>query len=297
VTHLRKLMLEELQRRNYSKATARIYIRSVKDFAEFFGRSPAQLGPEHVRRYQVHLLKDRKLSPKTLKQRAAALRFLYVKTLRRRYLPEHIPYPKLPRELPTVLSQDEVQRMLECSMNLMHRAMLLMLYSTGLRRAELTQLKVEDIDSKRMMIRVRQGKGRHDRDVPLSDKLLAVLREYWRWKKPKTYLFPSDYEKRLGQPVSDKVIWWLCKKAAREAGIKKRVSLHTLRHSYATHMLEAGADLRTIQVLLGHKKLEDTAIYLHLSKRHLTTVANPLDRMEVDAMADVFRARRQLKKG
>ena len=186
--------------------------------------------------------------------------------------------------------------MLECTMNLMHRAMLLTLYSTGLRRAELTQLKVEDIDSKRMMIRVRKGKGSHDRDVPLSSKLLEVLREYWRWKKPTTYLFPSDYQKRVGQPVSDKVIWWLCKKAAREAGIHKRVSPHTLRHSYATHMLEAGADLRTIQVLLGHKKLEDTAIYLHLSKRHLTAVANPLDRMEVDTLADVFRARRQLKK-
>ncbi len=295
MTHLRKQMLEELQRRNYSESTARIYVRAVKELAEYFGRSPEKLGREQIREYQVHLAK-RKLAPETVAQRAAALRFFFVKTLRRPYLPEHIPFPKIPRRLPTVLSQEEVQRMLECSMNLMHRAMLLTLYSAGLRRAELTRLKVEDIDSKRMMIRVRQGKGSHDRDVPLSGKLLEVLREYWRWKKPKTYLFPSDYETRAGQPVSDKVIWWLCKKAARQAGIRKRVSPHTLRHSYATHMLEAGADLRTIQVLLGHKRLEDTAVYLHLSKRHLTAVANPLDRMEVDALADVFRARRQRKK-
>jgi integrase/recombinase XerD len=233
VTQLRQLMLEELQRRNYSKATARIYIRSVKDFAEFFGRSPAKLGPEHVRQYQVHLLKERKLSPKTVAQRAAALRFLYVKTLRRRYLPEHIPYPKIPYELPTVLSESEVQRMLECSMNLMHRAMLLTLYSAGLRRSELCRLKTEDIDSQRMMIRIRHGKGGRDREVPLSSKLLSVLREYWRWKKPQDYLLPSDYRRRAHQPVSDKVIWWLCKKIAREAGIKKRVSPHTLRHASA----------------------------------------------------------------
>jgi integrase/recombinase XerD len=296
VTRLRQLMLEELQRRNYSKATARIYVRSVKEFAEFFGRSPARLGPEHIRQYQVHLLKNRKLSPNTVAQRAAALRFLYVKTLRRRYLPEHIPYPKIPLKLPTVLSKEEVQRMIECTTNLMHRAMLLTLYSAGLRRSELCRLKVEDVDSQRMMIRIRNGKGGRDREVPLSGKLLEVLREYWRWKKPMEYLFPSDQQKRVGQPVTDKVIWWLCRKATREAGIKKRVSPHTLRHSYATHMLEAGADLRTIQVLLGHQDVQDTVVYLHLSNRHLTAVANPLDHMDVDALAHVSRSRRQLKK-
>lgn len=296
MTRLRQLMLEELQRRNYSKATARIYVRSVKEFAEFFGRSPARLGPEHIRQYQVHLLKNRKLSPNTVAQRAAALRFLYVKTLRRRYLPEHIPYPKIPLKLPTVLSKEEVQRMIECTTNLMHRAMLLTLYSAGLRRSELCRLKVEDVDSQRMMIRIRNGKGGRDREVPLSGKLLEVLREYWRWKKPMEYLFPSDQQKRVGQPVTDKVIWWLCRKATREAGIKKRVSPHTLRHSYATHMLEAGADLRTIQVLLGHQDVQDTVVYLHLSNRHLTAVANPLDHMDVDALAHVSRSRRQLKK-
>ena len=197
MTNLRKMMLEELQRRNYSERTARIYVRTVKELAEYFGCSPAKLGPEQIRQYQVHLAK-KKLAAKTIQQRAAALRFFFVKTLRRPYLPEHIPFPKIPRRLPPVLSQEEVQRMLECSMNLMHRAMLLTLYSTGLRRTELTQLKVEDIDSKCMMIHVRQGKGGHDRDVPLSGKLLEVLREYWRWKKPRTYLFPSDYEKRAG---------------------------------------------------------------------------------------------------
>lgn len=296
MTQLRQLMLEELQRRNYSKATVRIYVRSVKEFAEFFGRSPARLGPEHIRQYQVHLLKNRKLSPNTVAQRAAALRFLYVKTLRRRYLPEHIPYPKIPQKLPTVLSEEEVQRMIECTTNLMHRAMLLTLYSAGLRRSELCRLKVEDVDSQRMMIHIRNGKGGRDREVPLSGKLLEVLREYWRWKKPMEYLFPSDQRKRVGQPVTEKVIWWLCRKATREAGIKKRVSPHTLRHSYATHMLEAGADLRTIQVLLGHQDVQDTVVYLHLSNRHLTAVPNPLDRMDVDALAHVSHSRRQLKK-
>ena len=144
-----------------------------------------------------------------------------------------------------------------------------------------------------MMIRINHGKGGRDREVPLSGKLLEVLREYWRWKKPKTYLFPSDHRKRADQPVTDKVIWWICKRAATTAGIKKRVSPHTLRHSYATHMLEGGADLRTIQVLLGHQDIKDTVIYLHLSNRHLTAVANPLDRMPLDALSKVSRDRKK----
>jgi integrase/recombinase XerD len=192
VTRLRQMMLDELQRRNYSPSTVRSYISAVEDFARYFGRSPYRLGPDHIRQYQAHLFRDRKLLAGTITIRTCALRFLYVKTLKRPYLHEHIPFPKRPRSLPTVLSPEEVERLIASAKNLMHRAMLMTLYATGLRRSELCQLKVTDIDSQRMVIRVRQGKGARDRDVLLSSKLLETLREYWRWMKPKTYLFPGQ---------------------------------------------------------------------------------------------------------
>ena len=177
-------MLDELQRRNYAQNAVRAYIHAIEDFAKYFHRSPDHLGPEQIREYQVHLFCDCKLSPGTIEGRTAALRFLFVKTLRRPYLPDHIPFPN------TVLSQEEVARLIASAQNLMHRTMLRMLYATGLRRAELCHLKVCDIDSQRMVIHVRQGKGGRDRDVLLPPKLLETLREYWRWMKPKTYLFP-----------------------------------------------------------------------------------------------------------
>jgi site-specific recombinase XerD len=190
-----------------------------------------------------------------------------------------------------------VQRLLDCASNLYHRAMLMTLYSTGMRRAEMCRLKVSDIDSERMVIHIRHGKGGRDRDVPLSDKLRETLREYWRWMKPKTWLFPGTINgSRADVPISEKMSWAACQQAAQRAGLKKRVSAHILRHSYATHMLEAGADLRTIQVLLGHAKLEHTIVYLHLSHRHLTAVANPLDAMPVCAPDEVKRSRRLVKK-
>jgi len=168
VTHLRQQMLEELQRRNYSQSTVRSYIHAVEDFARYFHRSPERLGAEHIRQYQAYLFRERKLSPGTIEGRTAALRFLFVKTLRRPYLPDHIPFPKRQRRLPTILDQQEVARLIDAASNLMHRTMLMMLYATGLRRAELSHLKVSDIDSERMVIHVRQGKGGRDRDVLLS---------------------------------------------------------------------------------------------------------------------------------
>jgi site-specific recombinase XerD len=171
------------------------------------------------------------------------------------------------------------------------------LYGTGVRRAELCQLRVDDIDSKRMVIRVRHGKGGRDRDVLLSDKLLETLREYWRWMKPKTYLFPGTVNGwRAEKPITDKVLWKAVDEARRRAGIQKRVSPHTLRHSFATHMLEAGADLRTIQVLLGHAKLEDTAVYLHLSRRHLQAVASPIEAIAVSSPDTVKRSRKKIRR-
>lgn len=297
MTQLRQLMLDELQRRNYSPNTIRTYVHAIEDFARYFGRSPYRLGPEHIRQYQVHLFRDRKLSAGTVEGRTAALRFLFVKTLKRPYLHDQIPFPKRQRPLPTVLSQEEVARLIGSAQSLMHRAMLMTLYGTGVRRAELCQLKVADVDSKRMVIRVRNGKGGRDRDVLLSDKLLETLREYWRWMKPKAYLFPGTVKNwRADVPITTKVVWTAVNEARKRAGIEKRISPHTLRHSFATHMLEAGADLRTIQVLLGHAELADTAVYLHLSRRHLQAVASPIESITVSSPDEVKRSRKLIKR-
>ena len=297
MTRLRKSMLDELQRRNYAQNTVKSYIKAVEDFARYFGKPPERLGPEHIREYQVHLFRDRKLAASTVEGRAAALRFLFVKTLRRPYLPDQIPFPKRARRLPTVLSPDEVALLIDSARNLMHRAILMTLYATGVRRAELCRLKVADIDSSRMMIHVREGKGGRDRDVLLSPKLLETLREYWRWMKPKTFLFPGMIDNwRADVPIDTKVVWEAVRQARTRAGIQKRVTPHTLRHSFATHMLEAGADLRTIQVLLGHAKLADTTVYLHLSRRHLQAVASPLESLAVSKPDEAKRSRKRQKR-
>ena len=293
MTHLRQAMLEELHRRNYAATTVKAYVRIIEEFTRYFHRSPDQLGPPHLRQYQAHLFTDRKLAPGTVQQHVAALRFFYVKTLKRRYLLEEIPQPKRPRKLPVILSPEEVAQLIEAARNLFHRTMLMTLYSTGVRRAELCRLHVTDIDSPRMIVHIRNGKGGHDRDVPLSATLLETLRVYWRWMKPKTYLFPGTVKNwRADVPVTTKVPWEACREAATRAGLTKRLSPHTLRHCFATHLLEAGADLRTIQLLLGHRKLEHTLIYLHLSRRHLAAVPNPLDTLRVSSPDTVTRSRR-----
>ena len=290
MTHLRKMMLEELQRRNYSQITTRNYLRFVTDFAKYFGKSPDKLGPNELRTYQAYLLRDRKLTPGTAVNCVAALRFFFVKTLKRHQYREFLPYPKDRRRLPAVLSREEVARLINAAGNLFRRTLLMTLYGTGMRRSELAHLKVSDIDSQRMIIRVVAGKGGKDRDLPLSPALLEVLREYWRWRKPRLYLFPTrTCGGKLDQPISDKTVWIACSEAARRAGISKRVTPHTLRHSWATHLLEAGTDLRTIQVLLGHGDLETTAQYLHLSQRHLQAVTNPLDSLPLSSTQNVTR--------
>src|SRR5215469_2974634 len=278
MTRLRRMMLEELQRRNYSDTTIRYYLQAVALFAKHFGKRPAQLGPDELRTYQAYLLRERKLAVGSVVARVAALRFFYVRTLKRHEFREDLPYPKNHRRLPTILSLEEVTRLINAAGNLQQRALLMTLYGTGMRRTEVSLLRVKDVDSQRMMIRVERGKGGDGRDIPLSPALLETLREYWRWKKPRTYLFPSGTHKRgPDRPISDKTVWYACTEAARYARIKKHVTPHTLRHSWATHLLEAGTDLRTIQVLLGHVDLETTARYLHLSQRHLQAVSNPPD--------------------
>jgi len=298
VTRLRKMMLEELQRRNYSDSTTRYYLQAVTAFAEHFGKPPDKLGPDELRSYQAYLLKERKLAVGTVIARVAALRFFFVRTLKRHEFKEDLPYPKKQRRLPTVLSLDEVVRLINAAGNLMQRALLMILYGTGMRRLEVSLLKVSDIDSQRMMIRVQRGKGGNSRDIPLSPALLETLQEYWRWKKPRIYLFPSaDGHRGQDKPISDKTVWYACTEAARHAGLTKRVTPHTLRHSWATHLLEAGTDLRTIQILLGHGDLETTAKYLHLSQRHLQAVANPLDHLEISSVQETSRKYHRRKKG
>ena len=281
MTRLRQRMLDDLRRRNYSPDTIRGYIRAVQQFAEYFGRSPEQMGAEELRRYQIHLLHERKLALGTVENCISALRFLYRKTLKRRDLAfDDLPFSKQPRTLPTVLSQDEVTRLIEAAPNRMHRMLLMLLYATGMRRTEASLLKVSDIDSQRMVIHIQRGKGLRDRDVPLTPRLLEALREYWRWKKPRVYLFPSRVgDRNVERPISGKTVWSACRAAALRADIPKKLHPHTLRHCFATHLLEGGADLRTIQLLMGHERLEDTTIYLHLSQRHLHAAINPLDQL------------------
>jgi site-specific recombinase XerD len=277
------MMLEDLQRRNYAETTINSYLRTVEEFSRRFNCSPDRLGPRHNREYQAELFQKRKLSPNTVAQRLAALRFFYTKTLKKAWSIEETPYPRKTLHLPTILSQEEVARLIDAARLPLHRILLMALYATGLRRAELTRLKVSDVDSKRMVIHVQGGKGRRDRDVLLSPKLLEALREHWRGlqRKPSAWLFPGNRWHTADAPIDTKVVWNACKEAAQRAGLQKDVHPHTLRHCFATHLLEAGADLRTIQILLGHRDLKETTIYLHLSQRHLHATASPLDSLQL----------------
>jgi site-specific recombinase XerD len=297
VTHLRELMLQELQRRNYSQTTVTSYSNIVADFAKYFQRPPDQLGPDDIRAYQLHLLHERKQGVRTVGTRTAALRFFFCKTLKRNYPVEEVPYPRAPRKLPIILTQEEAIRLIDSASNLFHRAMLMTLYSTGMRRAELCHLQVADIDSVRMLIHIRHGKRNRDRDVPLSPKLLETLREYWRWMHPKTYLFPGTKDGwRADKPITPKVLWEACREAAQAAGITKDVRPHLLRHSFATHLLENGADLPTVQLLLGHSDLKATSIYLHLSERHLKAAGTPIDKAEFSEPQQAKRSRKLHKR-
>jgi len=283
VTHLRKMMLEELERRNYTAGTIRHYLRFVEQFARHFGKSPEKLGLEHLRSYQAYLLQQRKLDPGSVENHISALRFFFVRTLNRHEFRQFLPFPKTRRKLPNILSQEEVARLIEASGGLFERTLLMVLYGTGMRRAEVARLKIADVDSQRMVLHVVNGKGGKDRDLPLSPTLLETLRAYWRWLRPRTYLFPSRMHRDREQPITDKIVWRVCAEARKRAGIQKKVSPHLIRHSWATHLLETGTDLRTIQLLLGHEDLEVTARYLHLSAHHLHQVINPLDDLKLSS--------------
>ena len=233
MTHLRKAMVEELQRRNMSEITTRIYLHAVEEFARYFKTPPDRLGLEHVRQYQAHLFTDRKLEAVSVAQQLSALRFFFLKTLKRSWMAQDMPAPKQPTKLPEILSPQEVERLIQYADSRLHRVCILTLYATGMRREELVRLKVEHIDTARMLIHIRQGKGKKDRDVMLSPRLLAELRDYWRSAnpKPKTYLFPGKGpHPNPDIPMESKSVWNAVHEAARRAGLPKRVHPHTLRH-------------------------------------------------------------------
>jgi len=278
MTELRQRMLEELQRRNYSPETIRPYLRHVAAFARHFHRSPDQLGAKHIRQYQLFLIEHNKVAWSTYNQIVAALRFFYTKILKRPFLLSELPFSRRPQQLPLILSQDEVERILEAPTHLKSRALLMTIYAAGLRRPEAARLRVSDIDSARMTITVRQGKGQRDRLLMLSPVLLETLRQYWRYHKPKYWLFPGA---TANQPITGGDIFMVFQNAAQRAGITKQISPHSLRHSFATHLLESGTDLRTIQVLLGHRSLRTTARYLHISQHQLRATVSPLDSLNL----------------
>jgi integrase/recombinase XerD len=281
MTPLRQRMLEDLQVRNYASRTQETYSDHVGRFARHFGRSPEQLGPEEIRGYQLHLIESG-TSRSQFKQAISALRFLYRITLQQEWAVEHIPYPEQEKRLPVVLSSEEVSALLEAVRNRKHRTVLMTLYATGLRVSEVTQLQVRDIDSARMLIHVRQGKGRKDRQVMLSPVLLEALRLYWRWYRPALWLFCGNDPTR---PLSISAVQKGCQRAARAAGIQKKVSPHTLRHSFATHLLENGTDLRLIQTLLGHGNVSTTQRYTHVAADRIGATASPLDRLHLGTLS------------
>jgi integrase/recombinase XerD len=277
---LRRRMIEDMTVRNLSPATQRSYLHAVSRFSRYFDRSPHRLGLENVREYQVHLVANGVSWP-ALNQTVCALRFFYGVTLGHNEIPERIPYARNPRTLPEVLGADEVVRFLEAVPSLRTRTALTTAYAAGLRASETVGLKIANIDSSRMVIRVEHGKGSKDRYVMLSTQLLKILRIYWRLIRPKDWLFPGREENR---PIDVQVLYSACRSAGKAAGLGKRVTVHTLRHSFATHLLENGTDIRIIQVLLGHNNLSTTARYTQVSRRIIEQTPSPLDRLRLEVV-------------
>jgi len=275
ISPLRRRMIEDMTIRKFAPKTQSSYIRAVRNFTVFLGRSPDQASAEDLRRYQLHLASSGVATP-SLNATVTALRFFFAVTLGRSEITERMPFVREPRKLPVVLSPEEVTRFLEAAPGLKYRAALSVAYGAGLRANEVISLKISDIDSNRMIIRVEQGKGRKDRYVMLSAHLLALLRAYWKAARPQGWLFPG---RDRVTPLSTRQLNRACHFAAQTAGIDKRVSLHTLRHSFATHLLEQKVDIRVIQVLLGHKKLDTTALYSQVATRTIREVKSPLEQL------------------
>jgi len=274
MTPLRQRMIEELRLGNYSRHTEQAYLAAVEKFANYFDKSPEKMGPEEVREYCIYLIEDRRVAWGTYNIELCALRFLYHKTLKRDQLLQGLPCPKGEQHLPVVLSCEEIKQFFDATETLKQRALFMCAYSCGLRVSELASLRIKDIDSQRMAIHVRLGKGKKDRYIPLSMHLLTLLREYWQEYRPDIWLFPGNPKQN---PISETAIARHCRHVRDRANLGKQVTVHTLRHSFATHLMEAGADLRTIQVLLGHRNIRTTAKYTHVSRKLLHSIPNPLD--------------------
>ncbi len=283
VSPLRRRYIDDLRLRNKSPRTIETYVLRVVQFTRHFGKSPEQLGPEQLRAYQQHLL-SRQVSWSMFNQSVCALRFLYNVTLSRPHLIQHLPFAKRPRTIPTVLSPEEVVRLLEAALPGRDRTLLDVAYVCGLRLKELLGLQVRDIDSARMVLHIRHGKGQKERVVPLSPQLLERLRDYWREYRPATWLFPGM---RCGEAITGGTVQRMCQRTAKRAGLTKRIHPHTLRHSFATHLLEAGVDLLSVQALLGHSHFNTTAKYLHISMRRLQQVPQLLEGLVATRMVEV----------
>ena len=279
MTPLRKRMLDELQLRNLAEATVDTYVKAVSRFARHFNKSPDQLGPEQVREYLLHLRNDKADSWNTIQVNRGALKFLYARVLKQPWFDDEIAAPKRRPQHPTVLSVEQITRILDCTHNLKHWTIIATLYATGLRCNELRHLKVTDIDSRQMLLHVREGKGCVAREIGLSPALLERLKTYYRWQRPSDWLFPS--RQRPGEPLDNGTIRNLCRKAGRRAAIPLLVHPHLFRHACATHMLDGGADLRVIQVLLGHADIRTTARYLHVSLERLHAASSPFDGLQL----------------
>ena len=271
---LREQMRGDLELRGLSPETQKIYLYHVTNFSSYFNSSPYHLGKKEIKEYLLYLLREKNASSSTVNLCYSALKFLYAKTLRRQGVMAEIPRLRSTKKLPVVLEREEVESLFSVTENLKHRAVLMLIYSSGLRLREASHLKLTDIDSKRMVLQVREGKGRKDRYTLLSTVVLEVLREYWSQYRPQEWLFPG---RSSSQPLSVRSIQRVFKKARTLAGIRKPATVHTLRHSFATHLLEQGTDLHRIQLLLGHRSLKTTAIYLHVSRKELVRIVSPLD--------------------
>jgi integrase/recombinase XerD len=284
MTSLRQRMTEDMQVRNLALNTQMSYLIQVSLFARHFNKSPELLGAEDIRAYQVYLTNGKKLAPSSVATAVAALRFVYKVTLKKNWpFEEVIPAPKKPQKLPVVMSPEEVLQFLGCIGSMKHRAILTTCYAAGLRISEVVTLKPTDIDSQRMVIRVDQGKGQKDRYVMLSPTLLEILRSWWRVDKPRDWLFPGNIP---GHHISKEAAEDACQKARQLSGIRKPITPHLLRHAFAVHLLESGVDIRTIQLLLGHRSLATTARYLRIATSKVCSTASPLELLPRPVNAD-----------
>jgi len=287
MTPLRRRMIEDMQIRNLAPLTQSSYLLQVSLFARHFGQSPERLGRDEIRAYRLYLAQDKHLAASSISVAVTALRFVYTVTLKQAWtIEDDIPTCRQPQKLPQVLSQEEVGRFLDAVARLKHRVILTVCYAAGLRVSEAVHLKPTAIDSKRMVIRVEEGKGRKDRYVMLSPKLLDILRDYWKITRPKEWLFPGD---RPGQPITRAAVERVCQETRERSGITKPVTPHSLRHAFAVHLLESGADLRTIQLLLGHRSLTTTSRYLRIATSKVCATASPLDALlsKIPAVPDL----------